>query len=154
MTGILAAADSSVDTDGDGAGGGLIFSVRYIRRIRYANGADIISRVVTAATKDLFSSSTCVLGGSARRRTCVSSEAARRHRLGFQTRPTVATGRDGTCVVANDRGREKRGRTVKDTETGTFGNNHDPRLKVPYYAKKSTLSVFSIRLCVSESVHP
>lgn len=40
---------------------GLIFSVRYIRRICYANGANINAGVVTAATKDLLSSSTDVL---------------------------------------------------------------------------------------------
>lgn len=112
MTGILPAADSSVDTDVDG-GGGFIFSVRYIRRIRYANGADIIAGVVTAATKDLFSSSADAASSAAvgdaglvfhpRLRAVIGS--------GFQTRPTVATGRDGTCVAADGRGtREKRPR--------------------------------------------
>lgn len=122
MTGILPAADSLVDTDGDAGRGGCIFSVRYIRRVRYANGADIIAGVVTAATKDLFSSSADGL-----------SAAVRDRGLVFHPRPRGVIGsvfkhepRWRRAVTAraqpNDRAREKggRGENCEGHRTGPF----------------------------------
>lgn len=132
---------------GWGRGERFIFSVRYIRRIRYANGADIIAGVVTAATKDLFSSSADAFAAAVRDGGVVFHPRLHavigsvfKHDPRWRRAVTARASRQTTG------GREKRGRgeNCEGHGTGTFGNNNEPRLKVPYYApqKKALYQCF------------